>query len=281
MISTVQTKRTIKLAGQATALTIAGSDPSGGAGLQADLKTFQQMGVYGMSVVTLLTVQNTQSVERVMVLEPEFVRDQLKSVLDDIPPMAIKLGALGNSKVIQTVAEELFELETPLVVDPVMVSKHGHALLDDEAIDVYRQMILPQSFLITPNRKEAEKLAGFSINSLGEAQDAVAKLIELGCRNVLLKHGKVGSDYQVCLGLEDSLLRFATPYLETNSTHGSGCVLAACITALLSLGWTDMKSIVDFALQEVSTAISVGTRLGKGISPVETRVIPNPVVDRT
>lgn len=273
-------KRTIQLAGKSIALTIAGSDPSGGAGLQADLKTFQQMGVYGMSVVTLLTVQNTRSVDKVMVLEPDFVRQQLRSVLDDIAPKAIKLGALGNAEVIQAVAEELSQVDVPIVVDPVMVSKHGHSLLADDAIDFYRSRLLPRAFLVTPNRMEAEKLTGIPIRSFEGAQEAVMALREMGCQCVLLKIGRLEDEYQVCLGLEDSLFQFRTPYLKSNCTHGSGCVLAACITALLALGKNDIRSIVDFAIQEVTTAISVATAIGKGISPIETRVIPNPVINQ-
>jgi hydroxymethylpyrimidine/phosphomethylpyrimidine kinase len=276
-INQVQGKRTVQLAGKSIVLTIAGSDPSGGAGLQADLKTFQQMGVYGMSVVTLLTVQNTQSVDRVMVLEPDFVRQQLRSVLDDIPPTAIKLGALGNAEVIQAVAKELSQIDVPIVVDPVMVSKHGHWLLPNDAIDCYRRLLLPGAFLVTPNRMEAEKLTGISINSFEDARNAVVAMRKMGCQCILLKIGKIEDEYHVCLGLEDSLLQFRTPYIKSNCTHGSGCVLSACITAQLSLGRNDLRSTVDFAIQEVTTAISVGTPIGKGISPVETRVILNPV----
>jgi len=273
-------ERTLQLAGDAFALTIAGSDPSGGAGLQADLKTFQQMGVYGMSVVTLLTVQNTQSVDKVLVLEPDFVRQQLRSVLDDIPPTAIKLGALGNANIIQAVAKELTHVDVPIVVDPVMVSKHGHALVNDDAIDGYRRAVLPRAFLVTPNRLEAEKLTGIRIESFEDARRAVAALHEMGCRNVLLKIGKVGADYEICLGLKNLVSRYSTPYLNSNCTHGSGCVLAACITALLALGGNDLPSIVEFAIQEVTTAISIGMPIGKGISPVETRAIPNPVLNQ-
>lgn len=272
-------KRTFQLAGNAFAVTIAGSDPSGGAGQQADLKTFQQMGVYGMSVVTLLTVQNTQSVDRVMVLEPEFVRQQLRAVLDDIPPTAIKLGALGTAAVIQAVAEELSQVDVPIVVDPVMISKHGHSLLNDDAVDCYRRQLFPQAFLVTPNRLEAEKLTGMRISSFEEAERAVVALLEMGCRNVLLKIGKVEDDFQVCLGLGSHMSRYSTPYLNSNCTHGSGCVLAACITALLALGGSDLPTIVEFALREITTAISIGTPIGKGVSPVETRVIPNPVIN--
>ncbi len=142
---------------QATALTIAGSDPSGGAGLQADLKVFQQLGVYGMSVVTLLTVQNTQAVSRVEVMSTDLILQQLDAVMQDIPPKAIKIGALGNANVVQAVGERLAKLETPIVVDPVLVSKHGHPLASDDVVDAYRKFLFPIATVITPNRLEAAR----------------------------------------------------------------------------------------------------------------------------
>lgn len=261
----------------AVALTIAGSDPSGGAGLQADLKTFQQFGVYGASAVTMITVQNTLGVRRIEAMPPDLVIDQIDAILDDFQPVAAKTGALGNAAIIDAVAERAERFEFPLIVDPVMVSKHGHSLLPDDAIDCYRRLLLPGIFLVTPNRMEAEKLTGISINSFEDARNAVIAMREMGCQCILLKIGKIEDEYHVCLGLEDSQLQFRTPYIKSNCTHGSGCVLSACITAQLSLGKNDLRSIVDFAIQEVTTAISVGTCIGKGISPVETRVIPNPV----
>lgn len=260
----------------ATALTIAGSDPSGGAGLQADLKTFQQFQVYGMSVVTLLTIQNTQSVEQVLVLEPSFVRQQLRAVLSDIPPRAIKLGALGNAEIVQAVAEELKSVKVPIVIDPVMVSKHGHALLDDQAVESYRKLLLPKAYLLTPNLLEAEKLTGMSIRSFPDVQLALHRLQEMGCQNVLLKYGRVDQEYRVYLTQEDGIAGMSLPFQTTNRTHGSGCVLAACITALLALGQTDLGTIVHYSVTEVSSGVATGESLGKGISPVETRLIRCP-----
>lgn len=260
----------------ATALTIAGSDPSGGAGLQADLKTFQQFQVYGMSVVTLLTVQNTQSVEQVLTLEPKFVRQQLQAVLSDIPPRAIKLGALGNAEIVQAVAEELKSVKVPIVIDPVMVSKHGHALLDDQAIESYRKLLLPKAYLLTPNRLEAEKLTGMSIQSFPDVQLALHRLQKMGCKNVLLKYGRVDQEYRVYLTQEDGIAGMSLPFQTTNRTHGSGCVLAACITALLASEQTDLGTIVHYSFKEVTTGVAAGESLGKGISPVETRLIRCP-----
>ncbi len=261
----------------ATALTIAGSDPSGGAGLQADLKTFQQFQVYGMSVVTLLTVQNTQTVEQVLVLEPSFVRQQLRAVLSDIPPRAIKLGALGNAEIVQAVAEELDSVKVPIVIDPVMVSKHGHALLDDQAVESYRKLLLPKAYLLTPNRLEAEKLTGMSIQSFPDVQLALHRLQEMGCQNVLLKYGRIDDQYRVYLTQEDGIGVMSLPFQTTNRTHGSGCVLAACITALLALEQTDLGTILHYSVKEVTKCVAAGESLGKGISPVETRLIRSPV----
>ncbi len=148
----------------AVALTIAGSDPSGGAGLQADLKTFHQHGVYGMSVVTLLTVQNTQTVGAVRVLDTDFVIEQLDAVLADIPPGAAKTGALGKASVIEVIADVAEGLEIPLVVDPVMISKHGAPLLAEDAISVLKTKLLPRAFLVTPNLPEATALTGVEIS---------------------------------------------------------------------------------------------------------------------
>jgi hydroxymethylpyrimidine/phosphomethylpyrimidine kinase len=145
------------------ALTIAGSDPSGGAGLQADLKTFHQHGVYGMSVVTLVTVQNTRQVSAVEVLDPRLVVEQIDAVIADIPPAAVKIGALGRADVIAAVAARVAGLRVPMVVDPVMVSKHGAALLADDAVDALCSELLPLATLVTPNLPEAARLAGFDV----------------------------------------------------------------------------------------------------------------------
>src|SRR5689334_15670964 len=171
------------------ALTIAGSDPSGGAGIQADLKTFHQFGVYGEAVVTLLTVQNTTRVSRVEPMDPDLVREQLNAVLEDIPPRAAKTGALGSAEVVRVIAECAASFGFPLVVDPVMISKHGHALLAPDAIDAIRKELLPRASLITPNLPEAEALAGFAIRSLDDLRRAACRIRQLGAGSVLVKGG--------------------------------------------------------------------------------------------
>jgi hydroxymethylpyrimidine/phosphomethylpyrimidine kinase len=263
----------------AVALTIAGSDPSGGAGLQADLKTFQQLGVYGMSVVTLLTVQNTQRVERVVALEPELVVQQLRAVMSDISPRAIKLGALGNAAIIEAVAQELATVNVPIVIDPVMISKHGHALIDDDAIESYRQLLFPKSFLITPNRFEAEKLTGMSIRTFEDVQVAVHQLHHMGCKNVLLKFGRVENKYNVYFSDRDGTVQLVAPYQESDSTHGSGCVLAAYMTGLLAVGLTALRMIAERAVVETTKAVTGESFIGQGIHPAETRLLRNPRCD--
>src|SRR5450759_3240259 len=164
------------------ALTIAGSDPSGGAGIQADLKTFHQFGVYGEAVITLLTVQNTVRVSRVVVMPPALVLEQLAAVLEDIPPGAAKTGALGSAAMVEAVARAARDFTFPLVVDPVMASKHGLSLLPDAAAGAIRDLLLPRAFLITPNVPEAEALTGLAIHTLDDMRRAARRLRELGAR---------------------------------------------------------------------------------------------------
>src|ERR1035438_8413188 len=164
------------------ALTIAGSDPSGGAGIQADLKTFHQFGVYGEAVIALLTVQNTVRVSRVVVMPPALVLAQLAAVLEDIPPGAAKTGALGSTEMVQAVARAAADFKFPLVVDPVMVTKHGVSLLPDTAVAAVRELLLPRAFLITPNVPEAEALTGMEIHSLEDMRLAACRLRDMGAR---------------------------------------------------------------------------------------------------
>lgn len=260
-----------RISPNATALTIAGSDPSGGAGLQADLKTFQQLGVYGMSVVTLITVQNTQAVTHVEVLSPKLILDQLDAVLSDIPPRAIKIGALGNADVVRAVAKRLKDITCPIVVDPVLVSKHGHLLASDDVVEAYRSELLPLAFLMTPNRFEAERLTGLKRIDESNVSEAIHHLQKFGARYVLIKLGEVKGESQHMLGLENADCSFGTPRLPADNTHGSGCILAAAITAKLALGESDISAAVHFGIHRAYEAVYINTKLGKGIHPAETR----------
>jgi hydroxymethylpyrimidine/phosphomethylpyrimidine kinase len=249
------------------ALTIAGSDPSGGAGLQADLKTFQQHGVYGASVVTLLTVQNTQRVSGIEILRPEFVRAQLEAVLEDIPPHAAKTGALGTVELIEMVADAAGHFAFPLVVDPVMISKHGHPLIDRAAIEALRVSLLPRAFLITPNVREAAELSGISTGARASLREMAEALVDLGAKNVLVKSDSQSADAKDLLWHDGQIEEYSSPRIESRCLHGTGCVLSAAITARLALGEA-LPLAVAKAKRFVTAAIQSGPNLGQGISPV-------------
>jgi hydroxymethylpyrimidine/phosphomethylpyrimidine kinase len=249
------------------ALTIAGSDPSGGAGIQADLKTFHQHGVFGTSVLTLLTVQNTRGVDEIHLLEPKFIRAQLDAVLADIPPVAAKTGAMGDAMIIETVAERAASFGFPLVVDPVMISKHGHPLIDKEAVGTMRKALVPRAFLLTPNMHEATLLSEIEVNDVPSMEKAAALIALRGVPNVLIKGGRLEAQSVDILWSDGESHRFTTPRVDTNQTHGSGCVLSAAITARIARGET-IESAVQGAKAFVTHAIQTAPRLGEGQGPV-------------
>jgi hydroxymethylpyrimidine/phosphomethylpyrimidine kinase len=244
------------------ALTIAGSDPSGGAGLQADLKTFHQFGVYGEAVVTLITVQNTRGVERVEILSPDLVRQQIRAVIEDIPPQAAKTGALGNRQMVEAVADAAGRFNFPLVVDPVMISKNGVRLTDNV------EFLIPCAFLLTPNLEESSVLAGFPVNDVPSMRLAAEKLVALGAANVLVKGGHLRGDAIDVLYLRDGGLReFTAARIDTPHTHGTGCTYSAAITAELAKG-TLLVEAVERAKAFVTEAIRTNPRLGGGSGPL-------------
>ncbi len=216
------------------ALTIAGSDPSGGAGIQADLKTFHRFEVYGEAVITLLTVQNTQRVSRVELIEVEFVLQQLEAVMDDIPPGSVKTGALGGAALISALAAWSFPC--PLVVDPVMVSKHGAALMREDAMKTMQRELMPRAALITPNLPEAAALTGRPVTTLGEMREAATAMCDCGAKAVLVKGGHLpGSPVDVLL-TKGVFYEFPADRIGTRNTHGTGCTYSAAITAGLARG---------------------------------------------
>lgn len=249
------------------ALTIAGSDPSGGAGLQADLKTFHQFGVYGTSVVTLLTVQNTVSVREVHVMPPALVAAQLACLLEDVPPRAAKTGALGNAGVIEAVASMV--LPCPLVVDPVMISKHGTPLLDASARDVLVRRLLPKAFLVTPNGPEAEALSGRAVRNVEDAVAAARIIADLGPEAVLVKGGHLDDQSHATdvLFVKGVVERLVSPRIVTRAGHGTGCSLAAAITARLAQG-DAVHDAVRRAKAWLTQALATAPAIGRGISPV-------------
>ncbi len=256
------------------ALTIAGSDPSGGAGIQADLKTFHQFGVYGEAVVTLVTVQNTQRVSRVEPMSADLVIEQIQAVISDIPPKAAKTGALGSAETVEAIAELAKTFRFPLVVDPVMVSKHGGRLLSQKGEEALKRKLLPYATLVTPNIPEAEALAGMQIRNEEEMAKAGDRILEWGCKAVLVKGGHLPGEPVDVLrwpGGRTSSSNGPSPYsgsrVPTKHTHGSGCTYSAAITAALALGFT-LPEAVLFSRQFVQRAIETAPQLGNGFGPL-------------
>ncbi len=243
--------------------------------MQADLKVFHQHGVFGMNVVTLLTVQNTQGVTAVQSLSPEFVLAQLDAVISDIPPQAAKTGALGSREIIAAVAQRAASFTFPLVVDPVMISKHGHSLIDDDAILVLKEQLLPCAHLVTPNRFEAEKLTGLSITDERSAFRAAKRLLKMGAKNALIKCGVFVKESISVLVTPDNNFLLSTPRLESRNVHGTGCVLSAAITAEMALDGdlTELDGACRRATNFVLRAIHQAPELGTGCGPTSMHVI--------
>ncbi len=255
------------------ALTIAGSDSSGGAGIQADLKTFTALGVYGASVITAITAQNTTGVQGVLTLPPDIIRAQMTSIASDLDVGAIKTGMLADRTTVEVVAEGLRQLaDIPLVIDPVMVATSGDVLLAPDAVDAVRMRIFPLATVVTPNLREAARLLeGPVASSLDEMEAQGRSLLALGPKAVLMKggHGE-GPDATDILVFNAGSLRFAAPRIATRNTHGTGCTLAAAIAARLAMGDT-LPTAVDAAKDFVWRAIDAGRALsvGKGDGPVD------------
>jgi len=249
------------------ALTIAGSDPSGGAGIQADLKTFHQFGVYGEAVITLLTVQDTMGVTRVECVPPDLVSEQIHAVISDIPPGAAKTGALGSREIIRAVAESAKDFRFPLVIDPVMVSKQGAALLAPDSIEILKTKLLPRAFLVTPNLEEAAMLSGMDVHDVASMRAGARKILELGPQAVLVKGGHLAGDAVDVLLYKDEWTEFTARRIETRHTHGTGCTYSAAITASLAAG-DDLPTAVRNAKRYITEAIRTNPGLGRGSGPV-------------
>ncbi|HEX3683722.1 MAG TPA: bifunctional hydroxymethylpyrimidine kinase/phosphomethylpyrimidine kinase [Bryobacteraceae bacterium] len=252
----------------AVALTIAGSDPSGGAGIQADLKTFHQFGVYGEAVITLLTVQNSQLVSWVELLRADLIVKQIEAILSDIPPDAAKTGALGSRNIVEAVAELAPSLRFPLVVDPVMISKHGARLMDDGAAKSLKEKLLPHASLVTPNIPEAEALTGMKIESEDDMLAAACRILDFGCKAVLLKGGHLtGEATDVLVGCGEPM-SLRGRRVHTNHTHGTGCTYSAAITAGLANGQA-LPEAVRNAKLFIQSAIESAPGFGAGNGPVD------------
>ncbi len=250
-------------------MTIAGSDSSAGAGIQADLKAFAACGVYGTSAITAITAQNTVGVDAVEVLSPEIVYAQIKSIATDLPVSAIKTGMLANSEIIRAVARAAvdFQLQN-LVIDTVMVSKSGHRLLAPEAEAAMREVMLPLAHLITPNLPEAEVLTGMRIGDLDSMREAARKLCALGARNVVLKGGHLdGADATDVFFDGKIFIELTSARVVTNSTHGTGCTLSAAIAAYLARGF-NVPEACRAAKTYLTGALENAEPLGHGHGPV-------------
>ena len=250
------------------ALTIAGSDSGGGAGIQADLKTFTVFGVYGSSVVTALTAQNTVGVSSVYAVPPDFVRAQIEAVLGDIGADAAKTGMLANAAIVAEVARAVRHHRVErLVVDPVMLAQSGATLMESEAIAVLREELMPLALVITPNAPEAEILAEMKIESVADLRQAARTLIRMGARAVLAKGGHLAGDESIDI-LDDGKVvqELRSPRLATRHTHGTGCQLSAAITAGLAAGKALNDAVTD-AKHFISVAIANALALGKGDGP--------------
>jgi hydroxymethylpyrimidine/phosphomethylpyrimidine kinase len=251
----------------AVALTIAGSDPSGGAGIQADLKTFHQFGVYGEAVITLLTVQNTMGVESVETIGTDLVGAQLRAVVEDIKPGAAKTGALGTIEMVERIGWEAARFVFPLVVDPVMVSKHGASLMAAEAQQRLVSLLMPAAALVTPNLPEAAAITGRSVETLAEMREAAQAIRDFGAGAVLLKGGHLKGEAVDLLVWEGGELELSAPRIETRHTHGTGCSYSAAITALLARG-ASLENAVKQAKKWIHRAIATNPGLGRGQGPV-------------
>jgi hydroxymethylpyrimidine/phosphomethylpyrimidine kinase len=254
--------------GLPVALTIAGSDSGGGAGIQADLKVFFVLGCHGTSALTALTAQNTVAVTGVSEVEPAFVREQIDAVAGDIGVDAAKSGMLASADIIEAVAIAVEAHSLKLVVDPVFVSKHQDRLLAEDAVDGLRTRLIPLAKLITPNLFEAGALIGNEITTLEEMKKAAVELHRLGPDAVLVKGGHLEGASAIDVYFDgDTPKEIAGPHYDTKDTHGTGCALSAAITARLAHG-DGLEDAVRFGKDFISGAIRHGLRLGKGYGPV-------------
>lgn len=250
------------------ALTIAGSDSGGGAGIQADLKTFFALGVHGMSAITALTAQNTVGVSAVHASPPGFTAEQIKQVVLDIGIDAAKTGMLASSEIVTEVAESVSEFAIEnLVVDPVFVSKNGDVLLEESAISALINKLFPLALVITPNLPEASGLLGRSVNTIDEMRDAAMALHEMGPQFVLIKGGHLEGERATDIVYDGSaIVELNAEMIESPHTHGTGCTLAAAIAAYLARGESPIDSITR-AKEFVTGAIRYGLAIGKGHGP--------------
>lgn len=248
-------------------LTIAGSDCSGGAGIQADLKTFSAHGVFGMSVIVSVVAENTSRVIDIQDITPDMIQKQIDAVFEDIEVDAVKIGMLSTPVCMRAVAEKLQQYGPKnVVVDPVMVAKNGSPLMDPNSVDSLIQLIIPLADVLTPNIPEAEKITGKTIGSLAEMKAAAEEIYKMGCKNVIVKGGHAIGNAVDVLYDGNRFYEFETHRIETKNTHGTGCTFSSAIASNLALGLT-IPQAVERAKRYVTTAIEHALEIGKGNGP--------------
>lgn len=252
-------------------LTIAGSDSGGGAGIQADLKTFSALGCYGTSAITAITVQNTLGVTGIHSVPASIVQGQIKAVMDDIKPAAIKIGMVHSAELVHAIATQLKLYAVPVVLDPVMVATSGDKLIEDNTIALLKQELLPLAEVVTPNLDEAQILAGMQIQDVADMKEAARIILETGCRSVLVKGGHLQGPrlYDVYLHQDGNLRVFESAAIESHNTHGTGCTLSSAIAAFLAKG-TSLPEAIEQARHYVYRAIDEGkdVKTGEGHGPL-------------
>lgn len=250
------------------ALTIAGSDSSGGAGIQADLKTFQALGVFGTSAITAVTVQNTQKVYAIQEINPEIVHDQIVCLFEDMTINAVKIGMVSSIALIDAIADALGKVQRPaIILDPVMISKSGYALLKEDARQALVDKLFPLAEVVTPNIHEAEALVGRSIKDLKQMEAAAGQILELGAEKVVVKGGHMGGDMATDILYDGQAYNhISSPRMNTLNTHGTGCTFSSAITAYLARGF-DFFNAVQQAKTYINGAIAHALDIGKGHGP--------------
>lgn len=249
-------------------LTIAGSDCSGGAGIQADIKTIMAHGLYAMSAITALTAQNTTGVYGVLEADPPFVALELDCIFDDIPPDAVKIGMVSSVGIIEVIADKLKEHTAQnIVVDPVMVATSGSSLLSADAADTLIKRLFPLATLITPNILEAESLCGFNVNTKADMERAAHKLCEMTGGGVLIKGGHLEDSADDLLLYEGGPIWFESERMQNDNTHGTGCTLSSAIACSLAMGYSLPQSVKN-AKDYVTGALKAGLDLGRGSGPL-------------
>ncbi|MDM5153519.1 bifunctional hydroxymethylpyrimidine kinase/phosphomethylpyrimidine kinase [Bacillus sp. DX1.1] len=252
------------------ALTIAGSDSGGGAGIQADLKTFQELGVYGMTAITAITAQNTLGVQGVYPVAIEGIQEQLHSIGTDLTPDAVKLGMLFSSEIIGVVAENIKKFDwNNIVLDPVMIAKGGASLLQQEAVQALKEHLLPIATVVTPNVPEAEVLTGMEIHNIEDSKQAAKVLHELGAKYVLMKGGHAAYQGDEVIDLlfdGEKFIEYRSERIDSKQTHGSGCTFASAVTAGLAKGYRTQEAVQE-AKRFISIAIEQQLNIGSGHGP--------------